>query len=630
MRLYRGIWPAVTLAVVLLAAGCTGSEELPQKDAVQGTQFDGWAEYPAISADGRFVAFVTAGEYIPTLWQVRSPGNIFLHDRESGETFSIVNTTDLREEYSRFLNPSLSGDGRYLTFEAIAPLPKNPYIMEAGNQSHQVYVVDRVTGEAELISRASDGAEGNSRSIDPVISADGRFVTFSSWADNLVPGDTNAAVDVFVHDRETGETGRVSTTSDGMQANGASYPSWISGDGQWVAFASCADNFASGDTNNETDVFLHDRDTGETSLVSRSPEGVQLNGPSVSPAVSGDGSRIVFRSFAEENPPGTSPPVDIFVRDRLSGRTVRITDYPPDAHATGWSRAPAVSADGRFVAFSSDTTLTAGDDNRSEDVFVYDMQTGSTTLVSVASDGAIGNEDSRSPDISADGRYVAFVSEASNLVEGDTNGYADVFVHDRETGKTTLVSVVGTSGSAPAAVQPAGRYVVHWYNADGAEVRFDGEYQGTIDGTSLAVEMDPAPPLVTRYSIRSEGSAAYTGCITAVPDPGETVDLFPQNIVMEPAPPGAAEGDPGWYVIHAHDEGVGVYVDGRYVGDGVVRVPASATDPPCEQFSVANPDGNGYTVSLSAAPPPGGEVHYYPWVQPAPYRSPVPTPAVSG
>ncbi|WP_301662788.1 hypothetical protein [Methanoculleus frigidifontis] len=629
MRAYRGIWPAAVLIAVLLAAGCTGSGDLPQKDAVQGTQFDGWAGYPAISADGRFVGFVTAGEYIPTLWRVRSPGDIFLHDRESGETFSIVNTTDLREEYSSFTYPSLSSDGRYIAFEAIAPLPKNPYSMEAGNQSHQVCVVDRVTGEAELISRASDGTGGNSRSIDPVISAGGRFVTFSSWADNLVPGDTNGVVDVFVHDRETGETGRVSTASDGMQGNGESYPSWISGDGRWVVFASCADNLAFGDANGETDVFLHDRETGETSLVSHSPAGVQLIGPSVSPAISSDGSRIVFRSFAEENPPGTSPPVDIFVRDRASGRTTRITDYPPGTHASGWSRAPAVSADGRFVAFSSDASLTAGDANRREDVFVYDMQTGSTTLVSVASDRTPGNGTSGSPDISADGRYVTFVSEASNLVEGDTNGYADVFVHDRETGRTTLVSVANASGSVPMGVQPAGRYVVHWYNADGAEVRFDGEYQGTIDGTSLALEMDPAAPLVTRYSIRSEGSAAYTGCITAVPEPGETIDLFPQNIVTEP-PPDAIGDDAGWYVIHPRDEGASVYVDGRYVGDGEVRVPANATAPPYEWFSVVDPDGSGYTVFLSAAPPPSGEVHYYPWVRSVPHRSPAPPAAVSG
>lgn len=630
MRIYRGIWPAAVLIAVLLAAGCTGNEDLPQKDAVQGMQFDGWADYPAISADGRFVAFVTAGEYIPTLWQVRSPGDIFLHDRESGETFSIVNATDLREEYSSFTYPSLSGDGRYVAFEAIAPLPKNPYIMEAGDQSHQVYVVDRVTGEAELISRASDGTEGNRRSIDPVISAGGRFVTFSSWADNLVPGDTNGAVDVFVRDRETGETGRVSTASDGMQADDTSYPSWISGDGRWAVFASRADNLAFGDANGETDVFLHDRTTGETSLVSLSPEGVQLNGSSVSPAISSDGSHIVFRSFAEETPPGTSAPVDIFVRDRLSGRTARITDYPPGTHATGWSRAPAVSADGRFVVFSSDAALTAGDANRREDVFVYDMQTGSTTLVSVASDRTQGNGTSRSPDISGDGRYVAFVSEADNLVENDTNGYADVFVHDRATGRTTLVSVINASGSAPVGVQPAGRYVVHWHNADGAEVWFDGEYRGTIDGTSLTVEVNPADSPFAHYSVMSKGSAAYTGCITAVPEPGETIDLFPQNIVTVPPPPGTAGNDAGWYVIHAHDEGASVYVDGRYIGDGEVRVPANATSPPYERFRVVDPDGSGYTVTFSATPPPGGEVHYYPWVQPAPYWSPAPQAAVSG
>jgi len=423
---------ALLLIAVILAAGCVAGERPPHRDAVQGAQFDGWADYPSISADGRFVAFVTAGDPIPTLYGVRSPGDIFLYDQETGETFSIVNCSGLRQDYSSFIYPSLSGDGRYLAFEAIAPLPKHPYLLEAGNLSHHIYVFDRMTGEAEQVSVAPGGTPGNGRSIDPVISGDGRFITFSSWADNLVSGDTNGAVDVFVHDRETEKVQRVSETPDGTQASGGSFPSWISGDGSRVVFASGADNLVPGDENGAEDVFLYERASGGISLVSGG------SNRSVSPAISADGGWVAFRSFSA----GGSG-ADIFVYDIASDSTVKITEYPPGAPATGWSRASAISADGRYIAFESATALTAGDGNGLPDIFVYDVQTRTTTLVSVASDGMQGNGESRSPDLSGDGRYVAFVSEADNLVAGDVNGCADVFVHDRTTGRTTLVSVIG-------------------------------------------------------------------------------------------------------------------------------------------------------------------------------------------
>src|SRR5439155_1444704 len=227
----------------------------------------------------------------------------------------------------------------------------------------------------ERVTVASDGTQGNSDSFAPSISADGCFVAFASFASNLVSGDTNGAPDVFVHDRLTGATERVSVASDGTQAQGndrQSAPS-ISADGRFVAFDSFASSLVSGDTTGLLDVFVH---------------------------------------------------------DRLTGATVRVTLASDNTQGNDSSEAASISADGRFVAFASfASNLVSNDTNATVDSFVHDRLTGATRRVSVGSDGIQGNGGSlEKPSISADGRFVAFASFASNLVSSDTNGAQDVFV----------------------------------------------------------------------------------------------------------------------------------------------------------------------------------------------------------
>jgi hypothetical protein len=230
-------------------------------------------------------------------------------------------------------------------------------------------------GRTDQVSVASDGTRGNFGSFTPAISADGRYVAFESNASNLVEGDTNRFVDVFVHDRESGATERVSVDSDGNEGNGFSSSPSISAGGRYVAFQSAASNLIEGDTNGASDVFVHDRDTGITERVS------------------------VDSDWGEGN---------------------------------AGSFGPAISADGRYVAFQgSASNLVPDDTNAETDVFVHDRETGATERVSLASDGAEGNRSSFASSLSADGRYVAFASLASNLVPGDTNGLQDVFVRDR-------------------------------------------------------------------------------------------------------------------------------------------------------------------------------------------------------
>jgi Tol biopolymer transport system component len=358
--------------------------------------------------------------------------------------------------------PSISADGRYVAFLSGA----SNLVPGDTNGVDDVFVHDRLTGQTTRVSVASDGTEGNGHSESPSISADGRYVAFASYASNLVPGDTNGVMDVFVHDRLTGQTTRVSVASDGTQGNGESrYPS-ISADGRYVAFMSYASNLVPGDTNGVMDVFVHDRLTGQTTRVSVASDGTQGNGDSVSPSISADGRYVAFMSYAYNLVPGdTNGKADVFVHDRLTGQTTRVSVASDGTQGNDGSGGASISANGRYVAFvSGASNLVPGDTNGVDDVFVHDRLTGQTTRVSVASDGTQGNGDSWWPSISADGRYVAFMSWASNLVPGDTNGTWDVFVHDRLTGQTTRVSVAsdGTEGNSDSiypSISADGRYV---------------------------------------------------------------------------------------------------------------------------------------------------------------------------
>ncbi|GEM_PF-1156312 len=242
-----------------------------------------------------------------------------------------------------------------------------------------------------LISIASTGEPGNAWSGAPSISADGRFVAFASQADNLVPGDTNGVADIFVRDRLTGQTVRVSVSTQGEQANAASARPAISGNGRFVAFESLASNLVPGDTNGVSDIFVHDRLTGQTRRVSVGKDGQQ---------------------------------------------------------ADGWSEQVSISYDGRYLAYQTLAgNLVRGDDNEDWDVYIYDNGvTGNVIRASVSSEREGGEAASYAPAISGDGRIIAFVSEADNLVPGDTNGQPDVFVYHRVLAQTTRVSVDASGG----------------------------------------------------------------------------------------------------------------------------------------------------------------------------------------
>ncbi|MDO8950730.1 MAG: zinc ribbon domain-containing protein [Actinomycetota bacterium] len=330
------------------------------------------------------------------------------------------------------------------------------------------------------VSVNSAGELENEFSHQPAISADGRYVAFFSPSSNLVPGDTNDNWDVFVHDRRTGETTRVSVDSAGAQLS--AYSSWpsISGDGRYVAFMS---NPLTNRYHIEgpDDVFVHDRQTGTTTLVSVPTEEMP-NGGGRMPSISADGRYVAFEAYyfnaeAYENDAPSASGNQIFVRDLRTAATSKAVYTTTGAPSFGDNEAPSISADGRYVAFSSDDVLDPRDTNRGDDIYVRDLQVGTTTLVSVDSQGTPAQPveagrsfSSGNPSISADGRYVAFDSTAANLVPGDTNETADVFVHDCQMGTTTRVSVdsagvEGDGDSMSPSVSADGRYIAFWSNA---------------------------------------------------------------------------------------------------------------------------------------------------------------------
>jgi Tol biopolymer transport system component len=361
------------------------------------------------------------------------------------------------------------------------------------------------------VSVDSAGNQGNNGSGEPSISGDGRFVAFASRAPNLVPGDSNASLDIFVRDLLTNTTTRVSVDSAGNPGNGESYAPSISGDGRFVVFASDAANLVPGDTNGSRDIFVRDTRSNTTTRVSVDSAGNQGNGisnpPLSKPSISADGRFVAFVSTASNLVPGdTNIRDDIFVRDTLANTTTRVSVDSAGNQGNNNSISTSISADGRFVAFSSNATnLVPGDTNSSADIFVRDLLTNTITRASVDSAGNQGNRFSGFPSISADGRFVVFASDAANLVPGDTNNNTDIFVRDLSTNTTTRVSVdsAGTQANnnsfAIASISDDGRFVA--FNSAATNL-----VPGDTNGSRDIFVRDTRANTTTRVSVDSAGN----------------------------------------------------------------------------------------------------------------------------
>lgn len=339
-------------------------------------------------------------------------------------------------------DPSISSDGRFIAFLSVA----TNLVTGDTNGVEDIFVHDRATGITERVSVTSGGLEADDASFSPSLSASGNSVGFGSFATNLVADDNNGVSDVFVHDRDSGLTERISVASTGVEANGESMHVAVSSDGRYVAFMSRASNLdlVTPDTNGVSDIFVRDRVLRTTERVSIDSDGNQANGASFFTSISSDGQMVAFTSAASNLVAGdTNNLADIFVHDRQSGTTELIIG--PAEFDTGSGIIivePVISPDGLFVGFrSDDDDLVPGDTNNSFDTFVINRDTDIIQRSSVSSSGTQGNSNSGNPAFSSDNRFVVFSSLATNLVNQDTNGFEDVFIRDRDAGLTKRISL---------------------------------------------------------------------------------------------------------------------------------------------------------------------------------------------
>lgn len=406
---------------------------------------------------------------------------------------SIASTGDGGTLVGESAAPAVSADGRYVAFHSRAGTVVPGGV---GNSYTDVFVHDRHTGRIVAISLAPTGRGGNSSSHFPSISADGRFVAFQSAASDLVPGDTNGFTDVFVRDRDPDENGgydegnavttRISVTSTGQQADLDSRRPSISADGRFVAFESDDPDLAPGGNSNPYHVYVHDRVSGETLRVSVNSAGAAANDVSDAVAISANGRYVAFRSRATNlDPAVTVADRDIFVHDRLTGITVLASADAAGNSAIGDVGRPAMSANGLFVSFVSDPPLVPSDTNGFPDAYVRRLAAGITSRVSLGPAGIEANAGSFLTAISGDGRLVAFYSDASNLIPADPNAARDAFIHDRLLGLTSLVTADGNGNPANG---PSG---VPSLSRTGLAISADAEYVAFISAAGNLVANDP-------------------------------------------------------------------------------------------------------------------------------------------
>lgn len=392
---------------------------------------------PSISADGRYVAFgSSASNLVPG--DTNGGPDVFVKDMQTGKTIRVSTDSDGNQGNLGSGGPAISADGRYVAFETYA----SNLVPGDTNGKKDIFEKeikwDGSPGNTMRISTSSAGTQGNDDSghwYPSSVSANGRFVAFHSKADNLVPGDVwRKNEDIFVKDTLTGKTYMASTDINGAPGNSESIGPSISADGRYVAFSSLSNNLVTKDINSGFDVFVKDIESGKISLVSTDSFGVQKSDwggdnpvMGLEPSISADGRYVSFTFVSDnlgvEQPYHDGPKLSYQASYGYQDMKVEVGAEPPNVHIT----TPQVWADADFLFSHGEYDI---DDTNEYDVYVKDTLTGKTTIVSADSNGRNGNDLSMYSTISADGSIVVFASLASNLVAGDTNGTWDIFAKD--------------------------------------------------------------------------------------------------------------------------------------------------------------------------------------------------------
>lgn len=381
---------------------CTGTVQRVSR-AAGGAQSVGPASHPSLSADGRFVAFesdaadVVAGD-------TNGTRDIFVHDRQSGDNWRVSLDSSGAQAAADCSWPAISADGRYVAFQTLAAL-----VPDDTNGALDVYVHDRQSHTTLWVSQRTRRKPAG----EPSISADGRYVAFSSGSNVLVPGDTNAATDVFVRDMSTGSIERVSLGPSGQQANDHSEWPSISADGNTVAFVTHASNFGSAAASPKT--FLRDRSAAAS---------LEISGPSggIMPALSADGQWVAWVGNVAPN----SAAAAVLLTRAADGVTTLASHglYGEPGDEASWL--PSISSDGRYVVFASLAGNLAGLAGWCN-IYRFDRETDDVSPLSLDAQGHGANGHAFWSAVAGDGGVIAFDSAASNLVSGDTNAASDVF-----------------------------------------------------------------------------------------------------------------------------------------------------------------------------------------------------------
>jgi uncharacterized repeat protein (TIGR01451 family) len=403
---------------------------------------------------------------------------------------------------------AISGDGRFVAFGSNAT-----NLIPGGNLPFSIFVHDRLAGTMEIVSVSSSGRQGEGFSSSPDISDDGRYVAFDSDAANLVRGDRNNITDVFRHDRVTGETVLLSVTSDEQQGDASSHGPAISGDGRFVVFHANSP-LVPEDTNETTDVYLRDVQAGTTALVSVGFNGGAGDNSSFIQEISSDGNFVAFVSSATNLIPNDVVDFEagVYVRDLVTGTTELVSVGSDGTPASiGFFGTPSISADGRYVAFSTATSLVPEDIREfSLDIYLRDRLAGTTELISVNSDEVPGDGRSEGPSVSADGRFVAFQSDSANLASPDLPAggfFPDEDIFVRDRQLGITYRVSESSAGAEGDARSLGPSI----SADGLVTAFSSDASNLIPGDTNGV---------TDIFVNDERPAADLSVIkTDSPDP---------------------------------------------------------------------------------------------------------------